>query len=314
MPASLPTPAPERRLLFVPLLTPLAPGGAIDGSGVHALVERAIAGGVDGILALGTTGEGPMLPASERRRLVEAVFAAASGRVPVLVGVGDLSTSRMLENVAALRDLPVAAWVAHLPSFVPLNPDEQFDYYAALRAATGGPVFAYNFPSLTKYDVEADVLARLAAAGHLLGVKETVEETLRLRRVITVREATPGFQVFGGRLSVADVTLFLGADGLVLGNANVAPRACAALLRAASAGDWHRARRLRQQIDEAFAPLNHAGRVRRSAVQGMKACLARLGVIASDQMVEPYDRGRADDATIAAAAKRLAALEELVMA
>lgn len=314
MPTPLPIPAPERRVLYVPLLTPLLPDGAIDVKGVHALVERVIAGGVDGILALGTTGEGPMLPAAQRRRLVEAVLDAASGRVPVLVGVGDLSTPRLLENVAALRELPVTSWVAHLPSFVPLNPDEQFDYYAALHAATGEPVFAYNFPSLTKYDVDADVLVRLAVAGCLRGVKETVEETARLRRVIAVREAAPGFQVFGGRLSVADVSLFLGADGLVLGNANVAPRACAALMRAASAGDWIGVRRLRQQIDQAFAPLNHTGPVRRSPVQGMKACLARLGVIASDRMVEPYERGRADDATIAGAAERLSALEEVVMA
>ncbi|HEX6971890.1 MAG TPA: dihydrodipicolinate synthase family protein [Limnochordia bacterium] len=297
------------RRLIVPLVTPLAPDGTVDEGSVAALVERVVAGGVDGILALGTTGEGPMLPTAQRRRLVEAVCAANARLVTLMVGVGDLSTPRMLENAAACADLPVDAWVAHLPSFVPLNPPEQAAYFEALHAATGGPVYAYNFPALTKYEIDLDVLAQLASAGVVRGIKETVEETGRLRRAIGLRERAPDFEVFGGRLSVADVSLFLGVDGLVLGNANVAPRTAAALVRAAEREDWPAVRAIRARLEAACAPLHDVGPVRRSVVQGMKACLAALGVIASDRMVTPFERGRADDAAIAAAARRIAALE-----
>src|SRR5207342_2050274 len=89
--------APEALQGVVPaLITPLDEDGRVDEASVASLVDFQLAAGVHGVLALGSTGEGPLLPVAEKLRLVRSIVSAVRGRVPVVVGIAHSSPAESI--------------------------------------------------------------------------------------------------------------------------------------------------------------------------------------------------------------------------
>ena len=106
-----------------PLVTPLLASDRLDIAGLERLVEHVIAGGVQGLFILGTTGEGPSLSQALRRELITRVTTLAAGRLPVLVGISDAAVADSVALAAHAAEQGAAAVVAAPPFYFPAAVD-----------------------------------------------------------------------------------------------------------------------------------------------------------------------------------------------
>jgi dihydrodipicolinate synthase/N-acetylneuraminate lyase len=210
-------------------LTPLRDGGAaLDEHAFAPYVEFLAAGGLDGLLALGTTGEGILLSAAERRRAAELFIEAAEGRLQVAVHCGAQTTA----DTAALADHAASAGADAVavigPPYFPLD-DEALEthFLAAARACAPLPFYLYEFRARAGYSIPPALVERLRGqADNLVGIKvsnrplDAVEPYLGL-----------GLDVFVGAEELVVAGLEQGAAGAVSGLAAAFPEQVGRLVR-----------------------------------------------------------------------------------
>lgn len=240
---------PELKGILVALPTPFtAGGGAIDAAALRAHVDRLVAAGVHGLVPGGSTGEFPALDAGERRQLVEETVAAAKGRVPVVAGVGGLSTAA---SASAAREAAAAGADALMvvPPFydAPSAAQVRELLREVGEAAPGLPLVYYNIPSATGVKLSPEQLAGLAEVPGVRYLKDTSGDGPALTELL-VRHAG-SITAFNGWDTLTFYGLAAGAKGSVWGAANVLPELAVELWAAlAEEGNLARARDLWSRI------------------------------------------------------------------
>ncbi len=213
------------RGMYVPLITPYASDGSVALESVARLAAECLDAGAAGIVALGTTGEAPMLDDAEQQAVVDACAPVCSERgAHLVIGAGTASTSATIGKVRALADRPeVTAVLCVVPYYVRPSQDGIVAHFEAVAAASPAPVVVYNIPARTGRLLEPDGLLRLAALDGIVGVKQATgtldEGTLRV-----VAEAPPGFSVLGGDDSFLFPLTLLGGAGAIAAGAHVCTR------------------------------------------------------------------------------------------
>jgi dihydrodipicolinate synthase/N-acetylneuraminate lyase len=210
-------------------LTPLMAGGsAIDEEAIPPYVDFLASHGVDGILTLGTTGEGVLFDLDERRRIAELFMEAAGARLQVAVHCGAQSTSdtTVLAEHAALVGADAVAVIA--PPYFALDADELFLHFAAAAAACSPlPFYIYEFAARSGYAVPLDVIARLRnEAPNLAGLKVSDTPWEKFEPYLV-----EGLDIFVGPESLIPQGLASGAAGAVSGLAGSFPDAVVPLVR-----------------------------------------------------------------------------------
>jgi dihydrodipicolinate synthase/N-acetylneuraminate lyase len=209
-------------------VTPLRESGAALDEGAFApYVDFLAAGGVDGMLALGTTGEGILLSVAERRRAAELFVAAAEKRLQVAVHAGAQTTADTAELAAHAAEAGADAVAVIGPPYYPLDEDALLAHFAAAaRACDPLPFYLYEFRARAGYSIPPAVIERLReAAPNLLGLKvsnqpfEAVEPYL-----------IEGLDVFVGAEGLVRQGLESGAAGAVSGLAAAFPQLIAGLV------------------------------------------------------------------------------------
>lgn len=160
------------------LVTPFR-NGAVDEDAFVALVERQIAGGVHGLVPVGTTGETATLSHEEHRRVVELCVATAKGRVPVIAGAGSNSTAEAIELVQHAKAVGADAALVVTPYYNRPSQEGLYAHYAAINAAVQLPVLVYNVPARTSVDISNATLARLAKLPNIVGIKDATGDLPR---------------------------------------------------------------------------------------------------------------------------------------
>ncbi|MFJ8823303.1 dihydrodipicolinate synthase family protein [Streptomyces sp. NPDC102467] len=278
-----PFPAPFRGVV-PPLVTPLTPGGEVDVASVRRLVGHLIDAGVHGLFLLGSSGEAPYLTDLQRRTALEAAVEAAAGRVPVLAGVIETTTARVLDRAEDAVKAGADALVATAPFYTRTHPAEIADHFRRLRAGTELPVFAYDIPSAVHSKLSRDTILALAADGTLTGLKDSSGDEGSLRRLLApLRAAAPAFTVLTGSELTVDGALLAGVDGVVPGLGNVDAHGYVRLYEAARAGDWDTARREQDRLTALFAIVDAGDPARMggssSALGAFKAAVHLQGII-----------------------------------
>ncbi|WP_405747688.1 dihydrodipicolinate synthase family protein [Streptomyces sp. NBC_01525] len=281
-----------------PLCTPLDPHGEVDTASLTRLVHHLLDGGVHGLFALGSTGEVAYLTDDQRAQVLDTVVRAAGGRVPVLAGVIDTTTPRVLVHATAAARLGADALVATAPFYTRTHPREIAAHFRRVRAA-GLPLFAYDIPVAVHTKLPAALVRELAEDGTLAGLKDSSGDEGGLRRLLvalggrTGRRTgpAPGFSVLTGSELTVDAALLAGVDGVVPGLGNVDPAGYVRLHDAARAGDWAAAAAEQERLAALFAmvdvgPEAEMGRSS-SALGAFKAALALRGVIAHGTTAVP---------------------------
>lgn len=160
------------------LVTPFR-NGAVDEDAFVTLVERQIAGGVHGLVPVGTTGETATLSHEEHRRVVELCVATAKGRVPVIAGAGSNSTAEAIELVQHAKAVGADAALVVTPYYNRPSQEGLYAHYAAINAAVQLPVLVYNVPARTSVDISNATLARLSKLPNIVGIKDATGDLPR---------------------------------------------------------------------------------------------------------------------------------------
>jgi dihydrodipicolinate synthase/N-acetylneuraminate lyase len=216
-------------------VTPLRDGGeALDEDAFAPYVDFLAASGLDGVLALGTTGEGFLLPVEQRMRAAQLYVEAAEGRLAVAVHCGAQSTWETVELAAHAAGGGAEAVAVIAPPYFALDEDELFEHFAAAaRACEPLPFYVYEFAARSGYAVPVGVLERLrGAAPNLAGLK--VSDTPWERFAPYLLE---GLDVFVGPEVLIRQGLAAGATGAVSALASAFPELVVAAVREPGSAD-----------------------------------------------------------------------------
>ena len=207
-------------------LTPLCDGGdALDDEAFGPYLNFLERGGLDGLLVLGTTGEGFLLTPSERRRAVE-LFAA--GPLPLIVHCGAQTTADTVALAEHAAGVGVAGVAVIAPPYFPLDSNALLAHFeAAARACAPLPFYVYEFERASGYPVPLEVLARLReAAPSLAGLKVSDSPYERFAPYVI-----EGLDVFVGPEALIPQGLAAGAVGAVSALAAAFPEVVVAAVR-----------------------------------------------------------------------------------
>jgi 2-dehydro-3-deoxy-D-pentonate aldolase len=205
------------------LITPLNPDGTVDEPGAKRLVEHVMAGGVHGLLPLGSTGETASLDEPSRRRMLSSVVAAAAGRVPVICGVAQSHIKAASAEIDAATEAGASAVLVAPPFYYPIDQPTVMAFYRELAAERGLPMMLYNIPQFTKVVAEPATVAVLAHEGTIVGIKDSSRDFEYFENVCAATRDVPEFRIFTGSDSMLLASLAMGGAGTICGAANVAP-------------------------------------------------------------------------------------------
>ncbi len=233
--------------LFIPMSDPLFRGvlpalvtpfrnGALDEDAFVALVERQIAGGVHGLVPVGTTGETATLSHDEHRRVVELCVKTAAGRVPVVAGAGSNSTAEAIELVRHAKTIGADAALVVTPYYNRPSQEGLYAHYRAINDAVQLPVLIYNVPARTSVDISNETLARLAKLPNMVGIKDATGDMVRasLQRI----QCGDDWVMLSGNDDSALGYMAHGGHGAISVTCNVTPGLCAQFYNDALSGDW----------------------------------------------------------------------------
>lgn len=223
------------------LASPFTPDGELDEKTLRRLVDRSIEGGVDGVVACGSTGEFAAMTGAERRHVVETVIDQAAGRVPVVAQTGAVSTREAIELSRHAQDAGASVLMVVTPYYEPLTLDETLHYLRTVAASVDVPIMLYNLPSATGVNLTPDVVGRLArSTANIRYIKDTSADMAQAGQLI--HHHSDVISTFVGWDSLLLMALTEGAAGVMAGTANVMPAELVSIHRALIAGDLGSAR------------------------------------------------------------------------
>ena len=273
-----------------PVVTPDTPDHQLDIVSFERSINRLIEAGVDGLFFLGSSGEVVFATDERRDQIVREAVRIVDHRVPVLVGIIDTETERVLEHGRRALALGADALVATAPFYALGGPADVEEHFRILHQELDAPLFAYDIPVCVHTKLPWKMLARLGAEGVLAGVKDSSGDDVSFRYLVQENEKNGHpLTLLTGDEIVVDGALLSGADGSVPGLANVEPEGYVRMWKAAQEGNWAEVKREQDRLNE----ISHIFDVT-SGVQGygagvgaFKCALNLMGIFDSDQMPRP---------------------------
>lgn len=269
------------------MITPSTASGALDEAALDRVVDAMLAGGVEGIFVLGTTGEGAHVPPAFRRRLVERTAARVQKRALVFAGLGDLKTSQFAE-VNEFFHAGADAVVAHPPIVQKVVPEKLQGWYQTLLDQSEGPLLIYNIPSTTGVSIPLDAVEKLLGHPRLAGVKDSENNPQRHEELLRRFGGLKFFSVFIGVGALMEKGMKAGADGIVPSVGNLIPEVCHQFCVAAKKADWATVEKLFTRMN-AVALLYQKGRTLHESLAALKAAMNCLG-LCSPEVQSPLRR------------------------
>jgi len=241
--------------------TPLLTGEDVDVDGLRRVIDYVIDQGASGVFVLGSMGEGPALLDSEKRRVVETAAEHVNKRVPLFAGISEISTRRTLELGRMLQDLQADYLVTTGPFYYRFpHPDSIIEFMEALADELTTPLVFYNSPATTGNPVTVDTMDRILNIPNVAAAKDSsrdIHMVMELLRRYPDKSTRPA-SIFQGDEFVYDMTLLMGADGVITGGGTVFVSTLVELYQAAVNGDKLKAfalqREFRRKMDEMLGP------------------------------------------------------------
>lgn len=300
--------------LIPAVVTPMDAEGAVDHAGLRRYIGWLL--GYDGLKGLAVnmdTGEGPQLSREERRRILEAYAEEASGRVPVLAGVGAPSTAAAVELA---RDAAVAGAdglvVFPHPVFVgePLPWQVPYEYHKAIADAVDLPMVIFQLqPALAGVIFSREALLKLASIPNVIAIKEASFDAVRFVETVRVlAEAPKRLQILTGNDNFILESFLLGADGALIGFGTIAIAEQIEMLRRLRSGDLDGARTLYDEVIQPLVSVMFAPPVRDYRAR-MKGALVALGALEAVHVRPPLQPLSPDEAAAVREAVRKASLQ-----
>jgi len=206
--------------VIIALPTPLFENEDLDTQSLKNLIDHCIDEGADGVMVLGTMGEGVALNDAQRFETVETAVAHTNGRVPVLATISGTSTRKTIENLKAIEGLGPDYLVCTSPFYYKFpDPESIVTHVRKIAESTDQQVIFYNAPGSTGNPVSVDTIDRILNLEGVSGIKDSAcqySAFAELLRRYPDRNLRPG-TIMQGDESVYDASLLMGADGVVTG-------------------------------------------------------------------------------------------------
>jgi 4-hydroxy-tetrahydrodipicolinate synthase len=247
------------RGVFPYLVSPVGTSGEVNAKVLARLCDELIRAGVHGLTPLGSTGEFAYLSRAQRRRVVEVVVEAASGRVPVVAGVASTTIADAVSLAQEFERLGCSGILAILEAYFPIADEGVFAYFKAIADAVSVPVVLYTNPNFQRSDLSLPVIERLSHIANIRYIKDASFNTGRLLSIINRVEGR--MQVFAASAHIPVCVMMIGGVGWMAGPACVAPRQSVELYELCRRGDWATAmgrQRPLWNLNQAFAKYNLA--------------------------------------------------------
>ena len=257
--------------IIPPLTTPFTPEGAVYEKGLRDLVDFQARGGAHGLFICGTYGSGPIMTPEERMQVHEIVMDQNQGRMDIVAHVGTTSTA---QSVALARHAEGAGapYVAAVPPYYHKHDERTLlQFYRALVEAVDIPVYVYNNPKASGFEILPAFLRRLADVG-VRGIKDSGFSYITFVHLVLEMETDyPDFRFIVGTEGIALPAFMAGAKGCVSGLANVFPELMVELWDAFQARDYETASILQMRVVKARKVLHIPSSTNAACYAGLAA-------------------------------------------
>ncbi len=246
----------------VAIVTPFKSDSSIDFSALGKVINHVIKGGVNYIVAMGTTGEASTLTKDEKHALASYVKEAIDNRVPLLIGIGGNNTQEVINNIREFDLQGVDGILSVAPYYNKPGQRGLFEHFKAIATASPLPLIIYNVPGRTSCNISSDTCLELAhECENIVAVKEASGDMGQIMRII--RGKPENFLVVSGDDGMTIPVIAAGGSGVISVLANAYPAACADLVNNALKGNFRSAREIHFEYMEAiellFAEGNPSG-------------------------------------------------------
>src|SRR4051795_1232055 len=223
--------------VLVALVTPFTADGEVDWAGVEKHIDDVIAGGADGIVVTGTTGETSTLTDPEKIKLVEVAKSVANGRAKVITGGGSNETAHAIELYKASEKAGADAVMIVTPYYNKPTQAGVLTHFRMIADATDLPVILYDIPGRTGIPIKYETILRAAKHPNILAIKDAKGDFSEVSRVLNQTDLL----YFSGDDANILAHLAIGASGLIGVTANIAAKPYRTIVDAVNAGDLHTA-------------------------------------------------------------------------
>jgi len=259
----------------VALITPFTNNNQIDFKALETIIEKQIQGGMDYLVALGTTGESATLTTEEKSNVIQCTKDNA-GKLPVVVGMGGNDTQSIINQIKTTNLDGISGLLVVTPYYNKPSQEGMFRHYKAIAKESPLPIILYNVPSRTGVNLEFETVVRLAeASDKIVAVKEA---SGIMSQIASIAKYTPdNFTVISGDDVLALPTTTIGGKGVISVIANALPSKVSSLIHFALKGNYSEATQIHFELIDLFKLIFKEGNP-----GGVKALMHYQGTIENE--------------------------------
>lgn len=256
----------------VALITPFNEDFSIDYNSLGNIIEHCIAGQLEYLVVLGTTGEGPTLNKQEKKEVFSFVAEKAAGRIPLVAGIGGNDTKEVMDNMTSFDAKGYQAILSVAPYYNKPSQEGIYQHFMALAKVTPLPIIIYNVPGRTSMGMSAATTIRLAkSSDKFIATKEASGNPEVFMDIL--KDKPEQFSVISGDDNLTVPFIAMGMTGVISVIAQAYPKAFSDMVRFALAGNFNEARKIHFTLYEMMKTIFADGNP-----GGIKVIMANLGL------------------------------------
>ena len=236
--------------VYTAMVTPFK-GGKVDYETLAALIEEQIAGGVAGLIPVGTTGESPTLDCDEHLEVIAKTIEIADGRCQIIAGTGANCTAEAIKLTRAAKALGADASLQVTPYYNKPTAEGLYRHFATIADETGLPVVLYNVPGRAGVPIPVDTIVKLSSHPLMVAVKEAGGSVDRVSQIKDRCDIT----VLSGDDGLTIPMMAVGATGIISVASNVIPAELTKMVKFALDGDFKSAAAMHKKYYRFFTDL-----------------------------------------------------------
>lgn len=241
----------KKAQFLTPVVTAFDKQGNLDYKANRNIYDFLIAGGIDGIVVMGSTGEFFSMSMEQKKELIDIAVNHVNKRTQLYIGTGCMSVADTVELSNYAHAAGADAVMIVSPYYFNLTPASIELFYDEVASKTQASIYLYNFPDRTIHDLTPDIMLNLARRHkNIVGCKDTVTEMSHTRAIINaLHPEFPDFVVLSGYDENFAHNILCGGSGCIGGLSNLAPDLFASWVKAINAHDFTRVEEIQHQVD-----------------------------------------------------------------
>jgi 4-hydroxy-tetrahydrodipicolinate synthase len=228
----------------VPLITPFKTDGTVDFEALGKIVNHVIEGGIEYVVALGTTSEVCTLSKVEQNAIVKKIVEEVKGRVPIVVGIGSNNTAECVEALETYDFTGIDGILSVVPYYNKPTQEGIYQHFSAIAKACPVPIILYNIPPRCVVNMDVETTIRLANDHpNIVALKDSSNDMEHCKNIIQHKDKPKDFLVISGDDGTALELIEMGGIGVISVLANALPVKVSSMIRAGVTGDFEKAKK-----------------------------------------------------------------------